>query len=80
MSLAEAVTRIQTMHDVAKSVNGEVIVICHGGPIAGLEHTQCVLDHTQGIAGFYGASSMERLPVGIAITENVLRFKAFRVS
>jgi predicted TIM-barrel enzyme len=73
-------TRIQAVHDVARSMNGDVIVICHGGPIAGPEHTQCVLDHTQGIAGFCAASSMEWLPVGIAITENVLRFRAFRVS
>jgi predicted TIM-barrel enzyme len=80
MSLAEAVTQIQTMHDAAKSVKKDVIVICHGGPIAGPEDTQYVLDHTEGIAGFYGASSMERLPVEIAITENVRRFKTLRVS
>ena len=80
MSLKEATTRIQAMHDAAKSVRDDVIVICHGGPIAGREDTQYVLDHTRGIAGFYGASSMERLPVEIAITENVRRFKGLRVS
>jgi predicted TIM-barrel enzyme len=80
MSLDEAVKRIQAMHDAAKAVRGDVIVICHGGPIAGPDDTQYVLDHTRGVAGFYGASSMERLPVEIAITENVRRFKTLRVS
>ena len=80
MSLKEAVKRIQAMHDAAKSIRDDVIVICHGGPIAGPEDTQYVLDHTRGVAGFYGASSMERLPVEIAITENVRRFKGLRVS
>ena len=80
MSLDEAVTRVQAMHDAAKSVNADVIVISHGGPIAIPDDTQYILDHTSGIAGIYGASSMERLPVEIAITENVRRFKALRVS
>jgi predicted TIM-barrel enzyme len=80
MSLDEAVTRVQAMHDAAKAVNKDVIVICHGGPIASPDHTQYILDRTRGIAGFYGASSMERLPVEIAITENVRRFKTLRVS
>ena len=51
----------------------------HGGPLAGPEDTQYVLDRTKGIAGFYGASSMERLPVEIAITENTKRFKQLKV-
>ena len=51
-------------------------MICHGGPIASAEDTRYVLDHTNGLAGFYGASSMERLPVEIAITENLRTFKA----
>jgi predicted TIM-barrel enzyme len=80
MSLDEASERIQAMHDAARSVNKDVIVICHGGPIAGPEDTQYVLDHTEGVAGFYGASSMERLPVEIAIIENLRRFKALTVS
>jgi predicted TIM-barrel enzyme len=80
MSLDEACERIQAIHDAAKSVRGDTLVICHGGPIAGPDDTQYVLSHTKGIAGFYGASSMERLPVEIAITENLKRFKALRVS
>ncbi len=79
MSLDEAVERVQAMADAAKSVNPDVLVICHGGPIAGVEDTRYVLTKTRGLAGFYGASSMERLPVEIAITENVKNFKALRL-
>jgi predicted TIM-barrel enzyme len=49
-------------------------VLCHGGPIAEPEDAQYVLDHTQGIVGFYGASSMERLPVETALTERTRAF------
>jgi predicted TIM-barrel enzyme len=80
MSLDEAVASVQAMHDAAKSVNKDAIVICHGGPIASPTDTQFVLDHTKGIAGFYGASSMERLPVETAITDNMRSFKALKVS
>jgi predicted TIM-barrel enzyme len=57
-------------------VNPDVIVLCHGGPLAEPEDAQYVLDRTEGIAGFYGASSMERLPTEVAMTENMKRFKA----
>ena len=80
MSLDEAVVAVQVMHDAAKSVNKDAIVICHGGPIASPADTQYVLDHTKGLAGFYGASSMERLPVETAITDNMRSFKALKVS
>jgi predicted TIM-barrel enzyme len=80
MSLDEAVERVQTMADAAKEINPEVLVICHGGPIASAEDTRYVLQNTRGLAGFYGASSMERLPVEIAITENVRTFKALKLN
>lgn len=76
MSLDEAVESVQKMCDAAKEVNPDVLVICHGGPIAEPEDVEYVLKHTNGIVGFYGASSMERLPVEIAITENTKRFKS----
>lgn len=75
MSLDEASRAVQDMADAAKAVNPDVLVICHGGPIASVEDTRYVLEHTKGVAGFYGASSMERLPVEVAITENVRQFK-----
>ncbi len=75
VTLDESVARMQTMHDAAKRVRKDVIVLCHGGPIAEPEDAQYVLSHTKGIVGFFGASSMERLPTEIAITENARRFK-----
>ena len=52
-----------------------MLVLCHGGPIAEPEDAQYVLDRTVGVVGFYGASSMERLPVEAAIAETARRFK-----
>ncbi len=76
LTLDECVERIQAMRDAAAAVNADVIVLCHGGPLAEPEDAQYVLDRTTGIVGFYGASSMERLPTEIAMTENMRRFKA----
>jgi predicted TIM-barrel enzyme len=74
MTLADCVVLIQQMHDVAKRVNKNVFVLCHGGPIAEPADAQYILDHTAGIVGFYGASSMERLPVEPAIANRVREF------
>ncbi len=75
-SLDQCVSEIQRIHDAARSVRDDVLVICHGGPISEPEDAAYVLSRTRGIAGFYGASSMERLPAEVAITEQVRRFKA----
>jgi predicted TIM-barrel enzyme len=80
ISLDHAIEAIQSMHDAAKEANPEVLVICHGGPLATPEDVRYVLDRTEGIVGFYGASSMERLPVEIAIIENTKRFKHLAVT
>jgi len=74
LSLEESVARVQAMHDAAKRVKGDILVLCHGGPIAEPADAQYILDHTEGIVGFYGASSMERLPVEPAITNRVREF------
>jgi predicted TIM-barrel enzyme len=79
ISLDECAVAIQAMHDAAKEVNPDVLVICHGGPLADPEDVQYLLERTNGIVGFYGASSMERLPVEIAITENTKRFKNLHI-
>lgn len=79
LTLDDAVERVQAMHDAAKAENPDVIVLCHGGPIAEPDDAAYVLDRTEGIAGFYGASSMERLPTEVAMTENMRRFKALAV-
>ena len=75
-SLEECVPLIQEMHDAAKAIAPDVIVLCHGGPIAEPEDAAFILEHTSGVAGFFGASSMERLPTEIAITANARRFAA----
>jgi predicted TIM-barrel enzyme len=75
VTLDEAAERVQAMHDAAKEVNPDIIVLCHGGPIAEPEDAQYILQHTQGIAGFFGASSIERLATERAITEQAKRFK-----
>ena len=79
VTLDEAVERVQAMHDAATAVNPEILVLCHGGPIAEPEDAAFVLRRTRGVVGFYGASSMERLPTETAMTENARRFKAIRI-
>ncbi|MEO6497422.1 MAG: phosphoenolpyruvate hydrolase family protein, partial [Mucilaginibacter sp.] len=74
-TIDQCVTEIQEIANVCKSINSEVIVLCHGGPIADPEDAQYVLDRTTGVDGFYGASSMERLPTEIAITNQIRKFK-----
>jgi predicted TIM-barrel enzyme len=80
MSLDEAVDKVQAMHDAAKKVNPDVIVLCHGGPIAHPEDAQYVLERTEGVAGFFGASSIERLATEVAIEEQTRKFKSLRIS
>ena len=59
LTLEESAKRVQAIHDAAKGVNPEILVICHGGPIAEPEDAQFILDNTEGVVGFYGASSAE---------------------
>jgi predicted TIM-barrel enzyme len=79
LSLDESVRRIQDMHDAARRINPEILVLCHGGPIAEPADAQYILDRTEGIVGFYGASSMERLPVEPAIANRVREFTQLKL-
>ena len=79
-TLDECVEEIQAMRDAAVAVNPDVIVLCHGGPLAEPEDAAYVLERTTGVVGFFGASSMERLPTEVAMTENMKRFKALAPS
>lgn len=79
LTLEEAARRVQELADAAKAVNPEILVLCHGGPISEPEDVRYVLDHTRGIVGFFGASSIERLPTEVAITNCVKQFKALQV-
>jgi predicted TIM-barrel enzyme len=78
LTLEQAAQRVQALCDAAKSINPDVLVLCHGGPIAEPEDAVYILRHTRGVVGFFGASSIERLPTEIAITECVRRFKDIR--
>jgi predicted TIM-barrel enzyme len=78
-TLDECVPLIQAMHDAAKRVNPEVLVLCHGGPISEPDDAAYVIERTEGVVGFFGASSMERLPTEVAMTENMRRFKSIPV-
>jgi predicted TIM-barrel enzyme len=79
LTLEESAKRVQKMCDAAKRVNPDIIVLCHGGPIAEPEDAQYILEHTVGVVGFYGASSMERLPVEPAITNRIREFTDMRI-
>ncbi|MDV5144133.1 phosphoenolpyruvate hydrolase family protein [Streptomyces sp. SBC-4] len=76
MTLDQAAAAVQEMHDAAKRVNPDVLVLCHGGPIAEPEDARYVLEHTTGVVGFFGASSIERLPTERAVTEQTRAFKS----
>jgi predicted TIM-barrel enzyme len=77
-TLEDAVPVVQAIADAALAQRDDVIVLCHGGPIAMPEDAQFILQNTDNVHGFYGASSMERLPVETALTEQVQKFKAIR--
>ena len=78
-SLEDCVTLIQSMRDAAVKVNDSIIVLCHGGPIAEPKDAEFVLSRTKGVHGFFGASSMERLPVEVAITNTTKEFKNLKI-
>ncbi|MBA0686670.1 hypothetical protein Goari_014258 [Gossypium aridum] len=79
VSLEESVLRVQAIADAAHAINPNVIVLCHGGPISGPSEAEFILKRTKGVHGFYGASSMERLPVEQAITSTVQQYKSISI-
>jgi predicted TIM-barrel enzyme len=79
ISLDEAVKRVQDIRDAAVKVSEDVIVLCHGGPIASPEDAGYVLGKTKGVQGFFGASSMERLPTEQAIKAVTEEFRKVKL-
>ncbi|QLH80569.1 phosphoenolpyruvate hydrolase family protein [Halosimplex pelagicum] len=75
LDLETAAERVQAHCDAAKDVNEDVLVICHGGPIAWPDDAEYVLNNTEGVVGFFGASSIERLPTEGAIENQAREFK-----
>jgi predicted TIM-barrel enzyme len=78
MTLAEAAQRVQEIVDAAKKLRPDIFVLCHGGPISEPDDAAFIMKNCTGVAGFFGASSIERLPTEIAITACVRQFKAIR--
>ncbi|MFN8458771.1 MAG: phosphoenolpyruvate hydrolase family protein [Anaerolineae bacterium] len=79
LTLEESAKRVQAMRDAAVAVNPDILVLCHGGPIAEPQDAQYIFEHTQGIAGFFGASSIERLSVEPAIEGQAREFKSLKL-
>lgn len=79
-SLDDCVKAIQQIQESATRANPDVLILCHGGPIAKPDDAGYVLSRTKGVHGFFGASSMERLPVEEAITSVTRTFKGLRPS
>ncbi len=79
LPLEDAAKRVQKIADAAKEVNPEILVLCHGGPIAEPEDFEYIVKHTKGVVGFFGASSIERIPTERAIREQTAKFKSIKI-
>lgn len=79
LTLDDSVAKVQAMHDAAKRINPDIIVLCHGGPIADPEDAQYIFEHTTGIGGFFGASSIERLATEPAIEAKAREFTGLKL-
>jgi predicted TIM-barrel enzyme len=80
LQLRECVPLIDAWAKAAREVNPEILVLCHGGPIASPEDARFILENCRGCNGFYGASSMERLPAEAALIQTTRKFKRIGVS
>lgn len=76
LTLEEAAEKVQSLADAARKVNPDILCLCHGGPIAEPDDAQYILDNTDGIVGFYGASSIERFPTEVGIRKQTEDFKS----
>jgi len=79
VTLDDAVKRIQAIRDAAVEARPDILVLCHGGPLAEPDDVRFALGRTRGIAGFFGASSIERLPAERAITDQLRQFKTIAI-
>ncbi len=80
LTLDDSVKKVQIICDAGKKVNKDLIVICHGGPIAEPEDVEYILKRTEGVAGFFGASSIERFATEVGIKEQTVKFKDINYS
>jgi predicted TIM-barrel enzyme len=80
LTLEQAAQKVQQLAEAARRIRPDILVLCHGGPISEPEDVRYILEHTRGIVGFFGASSIERLPTEQAITTCVRKFKDLRLA
>jgi len=80
MSLEQAAERCQAIQEAAAATSPHALVLCHGGPIAEPDDARYIFEHTRGVVGFFGASSMERLPTERAMTERISEFTGLSVA
>lgn len=80
MTIEDAAQRVQAIRNAAAGVRDDILVLCHGGPIAEPDDAAYVLGHTTGVVGFFGASSIERLPTERALTQQVRDFKSLGIN
>lgn len=78
LTLDDCVTKVQAICDAGKAVNPELIVLCHGGPIAEPEDAQYIIANTHNVEGFFGASSIERFATEVGIKQQTEAFKAIK--
>lgn len=79
LTLDDCVKKIQAICDAGKSVNPDIMVICHGGPIAEPEDAKYIFEHTNGVDGFFGASSIERFATEVGIKQQAEAFKDIKL-
>jgi len=79
-TLEDCVVLIQEIRDAARKVSEDVVVLCHGGPIAEVDDARWILERCKGVDGFFGASSMERLPVEVGIKQTAEGFKGIKLA
>lgn len=78
LTLDDCVVKVQEICDAGKAINPEIIVLCHGGPIAEPEDAQYIISHTNNVEGFFGASSIERFATEVGIKRQAEVFKAIK--
>lgn len=79
LTLDESIERVQAIADAGRSVNPDIMVICHGGPIADPSDVEYVLKGTKGVDGFFGASSIERFATEVGIKNQAEAFKNIKL-
>lgn len=75
LTLEDCAKKIQAITDAGKSINPDIMVICHGGPIAEPQDAQYIFENTDGVDGFFGASSIERFAAEVGIKQQAEAFK-----